>query len=201
MSVVSDTLIANMALDNVGAKSVIASIGENSPEAKACKLWYDMSRRQALEAYNWSFARRKLTLASHSDPAPEPRWNFRYQYPVDCVKARLIENPLGEDADAIPFDLELSDDASVKTIVTNQDDAVLIYTADITQTSLFSMFFVDTLSSLLAARIAIKLTGKRTLKGDMIQQYNALLRIAPAHDANEAVGKKPREAEHIRARG
>ncbi len=201
MSVVSDTLIANMALDNVGAKSVIASLNENSPEAKACKLWYDMSRKQALEAYDWSFARRRLTLASHSDAAPELRWNFRYQYPADCLKARMIENPLGHEADAIPFEIELSDDASVKTIVTNEDDAVLIYTGDISQTSLFSMFFVDTLASLLAARIAIKLTGKRTLKGDMIQQYNALLRMAPAHDANEAVGKKPREAEHIRARG
>lgn len=200
MSVVSDTVIANMALDNIGAKSVIASLSENSPEAKACKLWYDSSRRQALEAFNWSFARRRLTLASHSDDPPEQRWNFRYQYPVDCIKAREIENPMGPDADAIPFTIELDDAATAKTILTDLDDAVLIYTADISSTSLFSMFFVDTLSALLASRIAIKITGKRTLKGDMIQQYNALIRIAPAHDANEAVGKKPREAEHIRGR-
>lgn len=197
---VSETTIANMALDSLGSKSVIASLTEASPEAKACKLWYDASRRQALEAFNWSFARRRLTLASHSDAAPEQRWNFRYQYPVDCIKAREIENPLGPDADAIPFTIELDDAATVKTILTDLDDAVLIYTSDISNTSLFSMFFVDTLSALLAARIAIKITGKRTLKGDMIQQYNSLLRIAPAHDANEAVGKKPREAEHIRAR-
>lgn len=200
MSDVSETVIANMALDSIGSKSSIASLNEASPEAKACKLWYGMSRRQALEAYNWSFARRRVTLASHSDDAPELRWNFRYQYPADCIKAREIENPLGPDADAVPFTIELSEDASVKTILTDLDDAILIYTADIDDTPLFSMFFVDTLSALLAARIAIKITGKRTLKGDMIQQYNSLLRMAPAHDANEAVGKKPREAEHIRVR-
>lgn len=197
---VSDTLIANLALDNIGSNSAIASLGENSPEAKACKLWYDMSRQHTLEAFDWSFARRRLALATHPDAAPYQRWSFRYQYPANCLKARKIENPLGPDADAIPYEIELSDDGSAKTILSNLDEAVLIYTSDITQTSLFSMFFVDTLASLLASRIAIKLTGKRTLKGDMIQQYNTLLRMAPAYDANEAVAKRPREAEHIRAR-
>lgn len=200
MSAVSDTLIANMALSHIGSKSSIANLDERSPEAAECKLWYDLSRKVALEAHNWGFARKRQLLALTADDPPEPRWYYRYQYPADCLKAREIENPLGTEADAIPFEIEQNEDNSAKTIVTNAKDAKLVYTRDVSQTSLFPMYFVDTLAAQLASRIAVKLTGKRTLRDDMQKLYAGLLRAAPAHDANEAVSEKPREADWIRAR-
>lgn len=197
---VSDTFIANAALEQIGAKSGIQSLTENSPEAKACKFWYDFCRVHVLEAYNWGFARKRLALASSSDDPPEGVWAYRYQYPADCVKAREIENPLGPTADAIPFAIEQTSDGSAKTILTNAEQAKLIYTRDVQQTSLFSAHFVDTLAAQLASRIALKLTGKRTIRDDMQKLYNALLLVAPAHDANESVADKPRDAEWVRAR-
>jgi len=200
VSVVSQVLIANMALSNIGTKSEIASLDENSVEAKQCKLWYDLSRKQALEAFDWGFARKRLTLALHADDAPEDRWAYRYQYPADCITARYIENPGGPTADAVPFEIELSDDGSTKSIVTDMEDAKLIYTFDQQQTGIFSLHFVETLSHLLASHIALKLTGKRSIKGDMIQAYRSLIRVAPAQNANEQIARAPREAESIRAR-
>jgi hypothetical protein len=190
-----------MALSNIGTRSTIASFDENSTEAKECKLWYDFSRTQALEAFDWSFARRRLALALHGDDAPEMRWSFRYQYPANCIAARYIENPLGPTADAVPFEIELSEDGNTKSLLTNQEDAVLVYTSDMTQTTMYTSHFVETLSHLLAFHIAIQLTGKRSIKSDMAQMYSALLRAAPAQNANERVGAPPREAEWIRSRG
>ena len=85
MSVVSQVLIANMALSNIGTKSEIASLDENSVEAKQCKLWYDLSRKQALEAFDWGFARKRLTLALHADDAAkalQDLW-FRQSFGLD----------------------------------------------------------------------------------------------------------------------
>lgn len=197
---VSDTFIANAALEQIGAKSGIQSLAENSPEAKACKFWYDFCRVHVLESYDWGFARKRIAMAASSDDPPEGIWSYRYQYPVDCVKAREIENPLGSTADAIPFAVEQTSDGSAKTILTNTEEAKLIYTRNVEETSLFPAHFVDTLSAQLASRISLKLTGKRTIRDDMQKLYNALLMAAPAHDANEAVRDKPREAEWTRAR-
>ena len=200
MADISSVRIANMALSNVGAASTIESFDEASTEAKQCKLWYDYSRLQALEAFDWSFARKRLVLAAHSDDPPEARWIYRYQYPADCVAARYIENPLGVDADKVPYQVETSDDNGSKTILTNVSDAALVYTFDLQSPALFSAHFVETLSHLLASHIAFTLTGKRTIKGDMIQTYRSLLRAAPAQNANEQSETKPREADWIRGR-
>lgn len=197
---VSDTFIANAALEQIGAKSGIQNLNENSVEAKACKFWYEFCRVHVLEAYNWGFARKRLALAASSDDPPEGVWSYRYQYPVDCLRAREIENPLGPTADAIPFTIEETSDGSAKSILTNAEEAKLVYTRDVQQTSLFPAHFIDTLAAQLASRIALKLTGKRTIRDDMQKLYAGLLTVAPAHDANEAVEDKPREAEWIRAR-
>ena len=131
MAVLSKVDIGNLALSNVGEQSVIESFEEETTPARQVALWYDRMRRQALEYHNWSFARKRQMLASHPDPIPlNERWHFRYVYPADCLKFREIENPLGPDADAIPFTIESSDNGLEKTILTNVEEATGIYTFD-----------------------------------------------------------------------
>lgn len=200
MALVSSVQIANMALSKIGARSNIESFTEDSAEAFECDLWYNFSLEQALSVYNWSFARKSLTLAEHADAAPKKRWAFRYMYPSDCVKARYIENPAGVDADPVPFRVELSDDSSQKTIVTDQEDAVLIYTARVQNPALYSPFFIDFLATVLASRIAWTLSGKQFLVDKYSQEAEVMSRVAPAMDAQEQIDRDSRDAEHIRAR-
>ena len=89
MAFITDTGIANMALSHVGAESDIESLTEKTAEAIQCNLWYNFSRQQILEIYDWSFARRRLGLAPHDDTISETStdpwagvWSFRYQYPL-----------------------------------------------------------------------------------------------------------------------
>jgi hypothetical protein len=189
-----------MALSNLGTRSKIASLTEGSVESDELELWYEYSRLTALESYDWSFARKRVALALHSDDPPEDIWAFRYQYPADCVTARKIENPNGMDADAVPFEIETSDDGSEKTILTNMEDAVLVYTFDQQDTSLYRPFFVKMFSYVLAHEVAIALTGKLSIKQAMAEAVSAFVRAAPAADGNERVGRKPRDAEWIRFR-
>ena len=199
MSGLSDTFISNLALSNVG-QGTIESLEEQSAEAKTCKTWYNHSRAQALSAYDWSFARKRQTLASHSEDPPSGVWTYRYQYPADCLTARYLVNPAGPTADPVPYQVETDSNGETKTILTDLDDAVLVYTFDQKAEAIFSHFFVELLAYLLGHHIAFSLTGKSSIRKDMLAMYLRLLLKAPAEDANEAAQRQPREAESIRAR-
>ncbi len=198
MTHISETKIANLALSHIGQRSTIESLEEESAEAGECDLWYDFSRTEALKAFNWTFARKRITLALHGDAAPD-EWGFRYQYPADCLVVRLVPNPAGPNADAVPYEVEISGD-NTKSILTNLESATAIYTFNQQTTEFFTPFFIKVLSYLLASYIAFALTGKRSLRADMVTKFDSEILKAPAHDANEGQKAPAREAEWIRAR-
>lgn len=199
MAVISKVKIANMALSHIG-KSKIEAIDENSPGAKACNLWYDYARIECLEAFDWSFARRRVALSESSEDPPEDLWTYRYNFPSGVVAARHLENPLGPDADAVPFEIELNAAGDAKTILTDLEEAKLVFTGDIEAVGLFSSHFVATLSYRLAHHIAFELTGKNALKAEMANAYLGYIQRAPAQDANTSVARPPRDADWIRGR-
>jgi len=196
---VSEVSICNMAISNCGG-SPIESITENSTEAKQCNTWFTFARRQALEAYDWSFARRRLTLATHSDAEPDGVWSYRYQYPSDCVMFRKIQNPEGDIADPVPFEIETDDAQITKSILTDLDDAIGVYTFDLTDTTLFPSHFIITFSYALAARISFAITGKVELSEIMDKKFNDSILLASASNANEQMRPPPRDADWIRNR-
>lgn len=215
MAAISVVRICNMALSYLGA-TPIEDINEASKEAVECRLWYDYSRLQALRAMNWAFARKRTAPALHGD-TPPAEWAFRYQYPADCVAVRWIVNPLqgtglgspfiqgvtadvrAMSTDAIPFEVEMSTDGT-KSILTNEQEAEVVYTFDQESPVFFSPGFVDALSLLMASRMAFAITGKRSLTKDATESYLRTLRAVGAIDATEAVAPPPREAEWIRGR-
>tara|TARA_R110000751_G_scaffold128164_6_gene230217 strand:+ start:270 stop:887 length:618 start_codon:yes stop_codon:yes gene_type:complete len=202
----SSVQISNMALSHIGADSTIESMTESSSEAAQANLWYDYSRLQVLEAYDWGFSRKRLDLAiinTISDDTADNayyEWVYRYQYPADCIAMRKISNPNGVTDDAIPFDIETTVGNQARVVMTNMEDAIAVYTFDNESPSMFSAHFVDTLAALLAHRMAFSLTGSRAVSSDMLNLYQGMIRIAPAHDANERMSQPPRESEWVRGR-
>jgi|ETNvirnome_2_300_1030623.scaffolds.fasta_scaffold00986_4 hypothetical protein len=207
---ISEVRICNMALSRIGASSAIESLTEGSAESHECNLWYHFSRQQALAANDWSFARRRLTLATHSDDPPDGVWGFRYQYPSDCVVLRKIQNPTGASLvvdnepvsaqDAIPFEVETDLNQDTLSILTDLDNAVGVYTFDLKTVTLFSEFFVLLLATAISVNIAYALTGKTELVQAQTEAFLRLSGAAASSNANERVGKAPREAEWIRDR-
>lgn len=195
----SEVQICNMALSHAGARSTIDNLNEGSTEARQCKLWYNYSLDQALESFDWNFARKRAVASLHSEDPPAGLWAFRYSYPADCVAMREIENKLGPDADAHPFEVEAAADG-YKSILTNVEDATLIYTFRNTNPNTYTPFFVNYLSWIVASNITYSLTGKQSNVQNALSQVLNLQIMAPAMDANERVDRKPREAEVIRFR-
>jgi hypothetical protein len=188
-----------MALSHCGSDSSIESINENNKPAKLCKLWYDGARLATLEVYNWTFARKTMQLAPHGTAAPELRWKFRYQLPANCVKPRMIENPLGQDADAIPFEVEIADDETL-SLVCDQEQARLIYTFDQSDVALMSFHFVMMTSIRLATFINGELTGKHGIGDRLERKFEQMLTDAPNSDADGEFPRKERDAVWIRGR-
>lgn len=189
----SKVQIARMALSHVGSKSNIESLDENNTSAKECKLWYDMARLRVLEVHNWGFARKSQALALHSDAAPTYRWSYRYSKPSDCVAPRMIENPLGLDADAIPFDIEEAPNGT-ESIVTDQASAVLLFTRNIEDVTRFSMHFIHMMSLQLAIFINPKLTGKTSVLDRLQRRFDSAFIQCPAVDAEWRVPRQERDA-------
>lgn len=215
MATISKVKIGNMALSNIGARSSIEDLTENTAEARQINLWYDFARGEALEAFDWSFARRRLTLALHADDPPDGVWGFRYQYPADALVMRFLQSPSNAAStdtifqawdtettagNAVPYVIEIDDAKESKTILTNLEDAIGVYTFDLETTSLFSKLFIQTLAANLGFHIAMALTGKSDIRKEQYDRFLELLTFAPAANANEEVPKAPREAEWIRGR-
>lgn len=196
---IDEVTIANMALSHIGTKTNIESLSENSAEAKQINLWYDIALDQSLAANDWSFARKKKTLATHADAA-DNEWAYRYQYPADCLAARFIQSPYGKARPPVPFEVELDSTGVAKSVLTDVENAVLVYTFRQTTPALFSPFFVIMFSYLLGHYASYKLSGKKEISDKLLNIYTNLALNAPTFDYNEGIHREPPQPEHIRMR-
>jgi len=191
--------ICNMALSHLGVSTYIAQMNERSKEANVCRLFFDAVRDTALEAFDWSFARRYVNLALSNEQAPN--WQYAYAYPSDCVKPRRIvipgrRNPRADQR--IPFEVATID--GKRFILTDVEDAQLAYTMRVTDPNLFSASFVDVMSALLASRIAMPLSVSTTIARQAAQVAADALDNAVASDAGTGQEDPPQESEFISAR-
>ena len=77
-----------------------------------------------------------------------------------------------------------------KLILTDEEDAELIYTAQVTDTTLFDPLFVDALSYALAIKLVQPLRADKALKKGLTEDYGFTVSKAKAVSANESF-KKP----------
>ena len=183
-----------MALDHIGARSNIASLEEDSQEAAKCRLWYDSSRLQVLEGAPWSFATARTDAVVHAS-APPPRWSYRYEYPINCVRVRSIGHIYGQDAP--PFAIELADDGT-QSVLTSAGEAQIVYTFDQENTELFSPRFAEALAWHLASQIATSLTANPNLSQAAAQRYALVVESAAGHI--EGQRNPDRDAPWVRGR-
>lgn len=167
--------ICNMALSRIGTRSMVQTLNEASTEAQACRLLFDQARDATLEAHDWGFARKRVALADLG--AAPTAWGHRYALPSDCIAPRFLETPerVGR---RTPCRVEGRD------LLADTDEAVLVYTARITDPILFPPSFVTALTWGLGGELAIPLTGKESLQQRCVQMWQAAINTAAVNDAN-----------------
>lgn len=188
--------ICNFALSHIGASS-ISSFNESSKEAIECNRLYEYERDSVLRDHRWNFAVKQETLALLTEEYLG--WEFAYSYPIDCLAIHKIYNeydstvnryngcynyqyyPMGN----IQYEVRANNSLSSRIILTNEEDAKVIYTAKITTPNLFDPIFIETLSWKLAADLAQPVRGDLQLQQFCEQKYALLLTKAMSKDSNE----------------
>lgn len=192
--------ICNMALSHIGSQSHVQSLTEASVEAKQCNLVFDTVLEEVLRQHPWSFATRVATLVKHA-AAPPPDWRYRYQYPADCLNAfELLTAASTRTSPPIPYKIELLDDGSTKTILSDADGVSLRYVMRVSDTVLLDAQFTEALSWRLARELAMPLTRKASVWQLAEQGYRLTVGGAWASDFNEGHRGDAAQPATIRAR-
>lgn len=179
---VTPSNIANIALAQMGAQNLPIAIkpADSTQEAIVADLLYDQVIFAILRQNNWDFARKSLTLtllktatgAPWSTAQPPPPWEYEYAYPADCVQLRAVApqptttgTPGGGDPnDPAPILFAVAmDDSSMtelKTILSNQASAIGIYTANVTDPTLWESSFTEAVIRMLSSELAYALAGR-----------------------------------------
>lgn len=203
--------LCNMALSHIGSDARVSSISppDGSVEAGHCATFYDVARTELLEPGTWAFALARATLAQRTNAST--LWLYAYALPSDCLRARRILRPGSQmtvfvqdeyqyqtdDNDSTTFEIEGA------VLYSNEPDAVLVYTRDMTDTTRFPPSFTTALSYLLSSYLAgpILKGSEGTKTGDaMRQRAMTLADVSATSSANASVADHPFTAAQLRAR-
>lgn len=173
--------ICNIALSHLGSERVTTLTGGTLTEpARLCNIMYDPSRQYVLQDHEWGFATILAYLSTIDTTSTG--YEYTYQYPNGCLQAREIYQD-SEGEKPIDFEIRANPALVTRHILTDQDDAILVYTGDITNTNMFSPAFVMALTYHLASLLAIPISKKTSMRDKMIQYYTVYMEKAKLLDA------------------
>jgi hypothetical protein len=198
----SKTEIANLAISHLGKGKEIANIEtEKSEEAAACRRFYETAKEATLSDHDWSFASKRATLNLIASN-PNDEWDYSYRYPVDCLSVRRIIGAMRFDTEASEVKYKIEKDDTGLLIFSDQANAVIEYTENISDPQFFSAEFTLALSFRLASYIAPRLTGGDPFnaKQEMLAQYILELGNAKKKTMNEEKKDLKPPSEFIRYR-
>lgn len=207
----SEVDICNLALAHLGDTANIASLTERSVQAQLCSRFYVPSRDALLEMAAWGFATRRQVLAEVTNISSQ--WLHTYSMPASVLKALAVldkDAPADYDVNLVadpsqpwpqgyvpargaivytpqPYTIE-TDDKGNSILLTDQCDALLRYTAKVTDTTKFTPLFTLALSHLLASQLAgpiIKGDAGRAETAGQLKIFQAIEAQAEISDANQ----------------
>lgn len=170
--------IINRALLKLG-QGRLSSPTDETEQARAIDVAFDMLARTEMRRHAWSFAIRRTALSVSIEPAGYG-WRGKYDLPTDLLRlVQLNERYVFYGGEG--FTVE------GRSLLLNGTGVVYIrYVSDCTaKLDLWDAAFEDAFICRLAAEVAWSLTKNRSLKGDLMGEYNASIREAKRCNAIE----------------
>lgn len=186
----ADSDIANLALQKLGAER-IASLTEDSRNARSCLNCYANLRDSELRTHPWSFAIKRVILTP-SSTVPVFDYLYKFPLPVDCLR------PLPPNDNDLDWLVEgrfiltsaLRGSAILPSATTGAALA-LKYIAQITDTTQFDPLFVNALAALMAAEMCEELTQSNTKRAAAEANYKFWIGEARKANAFENLQGEP----------
>jgi hypothetical protein len=199
--------IVNAGLTRVGYAKRIGNIFEGSPASVAALQIYSQERDARLRAYDWGFAERQASLsllktapvggytpaAPWTSANPLLPWIYEYAYPIDMLKLRSLragQSPV-PGFDPRPSLFRIANDTVTgtqqKVILSNLEAAIAVYTAQVTNPTLWEADFTETLVDTVGRALA-PILAKIDQSGLAAQKLEALTAEAEAAQAAAVEG-------------
>ena len=170
--------ICNEALGLIGADP-IASLTEDSNEARWCNTQFARNKAALLSERAWSFAEAQLTLESPTESAWKDGW--LYDIPANVLRIYRCYHEVG----GTPRKAEwrrLGD----KILAKHEGTVYAIGIMGDTDEAQFPELFSVALAARLASEMAVPIARSRQLQADLATVYQYKLRAAAASDGSEA---------------
>lgn len=183
----SSTEICNLALSHLGIAKPIANLStEQSQEASACRVFYEITRDTVLKDYPWPFCT-KIAAIALVEEDPNVEWQYSYRYPSDCLAVRKILSGVRNETSSERIPYKISSDSQGLLIFSDLEEAEMEYTVKITDANLYSTDFILAFSFRLASYLAPRLTAGDPFKlaDRMLQMYRLEMSKATANAFNE----------------
>lgn len=207
--------ICNLGLVQVPAEA-IASVNEQSLEARECARVYDQSYKMLLEAHEWDFNIWRDALAALTNDRTA-EWLYAYAVPVGMASPlRVIPNiaavagayvplagqrlspvwnPYGPNPYAIDFIIVGT------TLYTNEPDAILEYSKGTVDEGRLTAMFVDAFALDISSRVVMPILKSRERQKELVSAAEIAKQRAIADDINRNPQRQwagPSEAELAR---
>ena len=150
----SETEICNQALGRLGAKRLNSLTDDTSAEAIHCRLHYAQTRDALMQSHNWRFTVGRSVLSADTE-TPAFEWNFQYVLPDDYLRQLGL------------YDTENSFIVEGDRLLTNDDEANLVYIRNITDPAKFSPLYIEVLVLKLAIKLVMPIAQDKTLRREL----------------------------------
>lgn len=217
--------IVNLGLAHIGAEAQVSAIDppDGSVEAGYGARFYPLVRKEIIDATGMGFAVKRVALAEVTNPSTV--WLYAYALPSDCINAlrvlqlafisaasllALFDAPSEFQSDILLIDNLFTERGSSdfeiegQTLLTNEPDAVLKYTADVVDSTKFPPMMVMAFGMLMASYLAgpiIKGTEGMQIGAKWREAAYTALGRAQASDANNGSERAEHVAQSIWVRG
>lgn len=171
------------------------SLDDEYNEAQICNDNFDRIRDLVLEASDWTFATKRYALTPESE---SPDWGYTYKFTILPEIIRIIN--VTDDVDDLNGESDLDWRREENTIHTDAEKIYIKAIRKVTDTSRFSAGFVDSMSIRLAAELAIPIAGSRTLRNDLLGQYNDSLNESIPNENSQGRSNITQSKRYIRVR-
>lgn len=163
---ISETDICNQAIMKVGAKPLIATLTEDSDNARICNTFYAPVRDAVLRSHPWNCAIHRTTITALSD-APDSDWDHQYQLPTNPWCLRVLQVGTLEDQ---PTRWAVEG----RRLLTDENSPPIVYIKRITDTNEFDPLLIDAFVLKLAIKLSMPLTSDPRIQKGLIDELEGI---------------------------
>jgi len=170
---ITEVSICNSALIKIGADRIVA-LSDDTKRAILCNEQYSKLRDEVQQSHPWNFAITRVELGADAT-APAFQYEQQHTLPADVLRVLHLH----------PVENEIEWKKEGGKILSNESTIQILYIRQVTDTSLFSAVFAETLAYRIAQELAYPIVQSTQLATLMEQKYQDALRKARSFDAQE----------------